>query len=333
MNILVNILKVIHVVSAVSDGRKFDFQLIEVKIGRAGIKIEKYLKDIKLEDISGRKLNTPLVLTISGKGVISKDYKENSAELKQLTEQPNDFLFASENIGGGVLRVAFLRRKLYDVLCNELDIEKMPLVEVRIDANNNPEQEARKAAEEFWLSEFGIKEAFTPSMRSSNLLSLVAKKALLPLLLILLVLFLINFFVQQELSDRLKEQHSFLVQTKRNTAQVEKSLGEKQQILDHLANEAKYSYALIADRIASVVPDGITLTELNIQPLRDKVQENKTINIERNKVLIRGKSSNPALVTIFTDSLQVLSVLGSVQLIMQNRDRDDNYQFALNVSL
>lgn len=236
-------------------------------------------------------------------------------------------------MGDGLLKVTFLRRKLYDALCKELNIGKLPLVEVRIDANNNLDEEARKAAEEFRTSRFSIKEAFTPSMRSSNLLSLIAGKILLPVLSILLAVLLVNFFVQQNIAGRLKEQQYLLAQTKKNTAQAEKSLGEKQQILDQLANESNFPYAWIADQIASAVSDEIILTELNIQPLIDRVQENKPIKVERNKVVIKGKSTNSASVAAFTDSIQAIRVFKTVQLDMLNKDRNDNYLFTLNISL
>lgn len=110
-------------------------------------------------------------------------------------------------------------------------------------------------------------------------------------------------------------------------------MGEKQQILNQLSNEPRFSYAWIADQIASVVPDEIILTELEIQPLKDRIQENKPVNVEKNKILIKGQSLNPASVTDFTDSIQVLGAFGPVQLTMHNKDRNDHYLFTLDVSL
>lgn len=333
MNLLANILKKVQVIHAVYNGMNFDYHLLEISMDKNGIKTDKYHKDIIISDITSKKFDTPIILTISGKGIISKNYKENSEELKRITEQPDDFLFASENMGDGILRVTFLRRHLYESLCKELVVEKLSLVEVRIDANNDPEQEAQKAAEDFWTSEFGVKEAFTPCMRSSCLMSLVAKKILLPVLLFLIVVLLINFFVQQNIGSQLQEQQTLLAQTKRNTAQVEKNLGEKQQLLDQLGNEAKFPYAWIADQVASVVPNEMILTELNIQPLRDRIQNNKPVTTENNKVVIKGRSINPTSVTDFIDSIHGLGVFGAIQLTMHNKDRDNYYQFTLDVSL
>ncbi len=333
MNLLVNILRKVHVIHAVNVGNKFVFHLFELSIGKDGIRIVKCLNDLTLAEITDRKYDTPLILTLSGKGVVSKNYQIDSKELKQIIEQPNDFLFACENIGNGSLRVTFLRRKLYDVLNNEFDTRKLTFVEIRIDGNNNPELEARKAAEEFWASNFGFKEAIIPSMRSCCLLSLMARKILLPVLLVLLVILLANFFVQQNIAEQLKEQQFLAAQTKRNAAQVEKNLDEKQQILDNLANETKYPYAWIADKIASVVPGDVILTELSIQPLKDRIQVNKSVNVEKDKVLIKGKSADPLSVTTFVDSIQAFGVFGAVQLTMHNRDKKDNYLFTLDVCL
>lgn len=327
------ILRKLHVIHAVSDGNKFDFHLFEISIGKNGIMIDKCLEYISLEDIVAQKFSNPVILTISGRGVISKEYKKNSEESKQITDRPDDFLFAIEDLEDGMIRVIFLRRKLYDLLCRQLIVDRLSLVEVRIDVNNNPEQEARKAAEEFWRNKFGIKEVFSPSMRSNNLLSLVVRKILLPVLSSFLGVLLINFFVQQEFAGQLREQQFLLAQAKKNTTQVEKSLGERQEILNHLGNETKYPYAWIADRIASVVPKGIVLTELIIQPLKDKIQEKKTINVEKNKVVVRGRGIDPTSVTAFTDSIRVLNVFSTVQLIMQHKDKSDNYLFTLNASL
>lgn len=333
MNLLVNILKKIHVIYAIHDGSRFDFHLVEINIDKNGVKMNKCFRDIPVTDITGNKFNAPLILIVSGKGVISKNYNENSEELKQITNQPNDFLFACEKMENGLLKVTFLRRKLYDALCKELNVGELPLVEVRIDTNNNLDEEARKAAEEFWTSRFSIKEAFTPSMRSSNLLSLIARKISLPVLSVLLAVLLANFFIRQNIAGRLKEQQYLLAQAKKNTVQTEKSLGEKQQILDQLANESNYPYAWIADQIASVVSDEIILTELNIQPLVDRVQENKPVKVERNKVVIKGKSTNSTSVAAFVDSIHGIGIFGTVELDILNKDKNDNYQFTLNISL
>lgn len=333
MNLLVNILRKIHVIHAAHDGNRFDFHLIEMSMGKEEIKTEKCLNGMSAADFTSKKFATPLILVISGKGVISKSYKENSEELKQITDRLDDFLFAKEVIGNGIVKVTFLRRKLYEVLCKELNIESLPLIEVRIDANNNPQEEAKKAAEEFQISGFSIRDVFTPSIRSSKLLSLVAGKILLPALLILLAILLVNFFVQQDIASRLKEQQFLLTQVKRNTDQAEKKQGERQQILEQLVNEPGYPYAWIADRIASVVPDEIILAELNIQPLKDRIQRNKPLNVERDKVVIKGTSINSTSVTAFTDSIQGLRIFKTVQLDMLNKDRNGNYQFTLNISL
>lgn len=56
MNLLVNILRKVHVIHAIYNGANFAFHLLEISIDKNGIKTDKYLKDIALSDISGKSL-------------------------------------------------------------------------------------------------------------------------------------------------------------------------------------------------------------------------------------------------------------------------------------
>ena len=333
MSVLSEFIKKISVISAVYNGSKFDFHLMVIGREKDEPKIIQSSESVPLPDITGKNYDTPLILIIGGKGVVSKDYKIESEEAGQITNHPEEFLFASENTGDNMLRVTFLRRKMYDTLCREINIEKLPIVDVRIDARNNTGYEAIKAAEEFWTTQPGIKDILTPSMRSSTLLSLLAKQLLLSVLAVLLVILLGNFFMQQHITGKLKEQQVLMSQAQKNSAQAERTTDLKQQILNDLVNEIHYPYSWIADRIASVVPDDIVFSELEIQPLNGKVQANKPVAADENRIVVKGRCKDPASVTSLTDSIHSLGIFSTVQLNVLNKDRNNNYQFNIDISL
>jgi Tfp pilus assembly protein PilN len=333
MNMLSKFIKKISVISAVYSGSKFDFHLMVIGREKDEPKVIQSSESVPLPDITSKNYDTPLILIISGKGVISKDFKIESEEAGQITNHPEEFLFASENTGDNMMRVTFLRRKMYDTLCREINIERLPIVDVRIDAENNTRYEAIKAAEEFWTTQPGIKDVLTPSMRSSILLSLLAKQLLLPVLAVLLVMLLGNFFMQQHITGKLKEQQILMSQAQKNSAQAERTTDLKQQIMNDLVDEIRYPYSWIADRIASVVPDDVVLSELEIQPLNGKIQANKPVVAYENRIVVKGRCKDSESVTSLTDSIHSLGIFSTVQLNVLNKDRNNNYQFNIEISL
>lgn len=333
MNVLSKFIRKISVISASFNGSKYDFLLLVIGREKDEFKVIQSSENVPLADIAGKNYDTPLILIISGKGVVSKDFRTESEEVRQITNHPEEFLFASENTGENRCRITFLRRKMYDSLCQEINIEKLPVIEVRIDAGNNTKHEAIKAAEEFWATQSGMKEILTPSMRSSTLLSLLTKQLSLPVLGVLLVILLGNFMIQQNITDRLKGQQTLMSQAQRNSAQVERITDIKQQVLNDLVNEIHYPYSWIADRIASVVPDDIVLSELEIQPLNGKIQANKTVEADENRIVVKGRCKDPESVTSLTDSIHSLGIFSTVQLNVLSKDRNNNYQFNIDISL
>lgn len=333
MSALSKFIRKISIIRASFNGSKFDFHLLVISRDKDELKVIQSSENVVMADITGKNLDTPLILIISGKGVVTKDFRAESEESRQITNHPEEFLFASESTGESTLRITFLRRKMYDSLCHHMNIERLPVIEVRIDAGNNAELEAIKAAEEFWTAEAGIKEIMAPSLHSSTLLSILAKQLLLPVLGILLVVLLANFLVQQNLASRLNDQQVRMSHAQKTSAQAEKISGQKQQVLNDLVSEIHYPYSWIADRIASVVPDDIVLSELEIQPLSGKIQANKPVVADENKVVVKGRCRNPESVTSLTDSIHSFGIFSSVQLNVLNRDGNNNYQFNIDISL
>ena len=281
----------------------------------------------------GRQRKHPVVIVLSGCGIVSKEYPAGSEMAARITGHPEEFLYASEALESGRQLLTFLRREQYNAVIREWSSCKLPLVGIRIDPKGDAEQEAQASATEFFGETLSRKSLLKASSENNALWSLMTGKLLLPVLGVIALGLLVNFFVRQCLQQQAEEQQFLLSWLQQTTAVRDQEQGQQRQLQEMLLPKASYPNAWLADRIASIVPNGVVLIELSIQPTTKKLQENKPLQADPNRIVIRGESAVAAPVTQLTDTLRSLKLASSVQLLSLTRDRNGQYLFEIDLRL
>jgi len=333
MNPALFILNRLTVLYAARIEQGWRYTVMEAYRAKGEIRLMKKSDDFSLDRWKGRKQKYPVVVALCGRGIVSKEYPSGAEAIRRITAHPEEFLFGVEKCGQGRERLTFLRRDQYNELMAELSVYKLPIITTRIDPVGDPEAEARATAVDFFGETLAGKNMLKPLPENNTLFGLITGRLLLPVLGVVLLALMVNFFIQQNLQQQAEEQQFILNGFSRTTTQRSQEQDRQQELQEMLVTGLPYPYAWVADRIASVIPPGVTLTELTIQPILKKLQENKPLTIETNRVVIRGQAASAIPITCLTDTLRSWETSHSVQLLSLTRDRNNHYQFEIDLRL
>lgn len=333
MKAIAHILNRLTVLYAAYTEQGWKYTVVEVYRKRGEIRLGEQCDGFSPEEWKGRKHKFPVILVLGGRGIVTKEYATGSEAIQRITAHPQEFLFALEDITENRQQLTFLRREQYDNLMTELSTYKLPVIAVRIDPAGDMAAEARTAANEFFGHTLAGKNLIKPLPENNTLFGLLTSRLLLPVLGLVLSALVVNFFVQQNLQQQVEQQQVVLAGFQRITSQQNEQQGRQQELQGMLAAGPRYPSGWMADRIAAVIPAGVTLTELTVQPVQKKLQDNKPLLIESGRILIRGESASASPVTRLTDTLGRLEMNRSVQLLSLTRDRNNRYQFEIDLRL
>lgn len=331
MNPATLILPCLNVLYSVNTETGWDHTLFEVIIRKGRVRLKKRTKDFRPEQLGRKKKKEPLVAVISGRGVIKKTYPSGSAAAG-ITGNKKDFLSASEE-SGDCTEVTFMRREPYDSLIRELCSHTSGLVGVRLDPDGLPFDEVIAAGNDFFKGSLSAGELLKASPESNKLASLMASRIMLPVIGAAFLIVAVNFFIQRDLQEKTAQQQFVLNRMERTRASETKQRGGKELLGGLLMPQAKHPYAVIADKIADRVPEGVMLTELSINPPNGRLQEKKPLSTHPDKVTIRGESGSAAAVTDFTSALQAIELGETTRLLSMARDRNGKYVFEISLDL
>jgi Tfp pilus assembly protein PilN len=313
--------------ATLTDG-EWHYRIVEVARTKSGFRITETNRT--QQEVKKRKF--PVVLVLSGQGIVDKSYPTGDPALQRIAARPEEFLFAQED-RGETQRLTFMRREQYEQALAGCSAVRGAVIGVRIDPQGDMEAEALAAGREFFDDALSFRQLKKASPENNTLFSLLTGRLLLPVLGMVLIALTVNFFVRKGLEEEREQQQFLLGRLQQNAAAREQEEGGQRRLQELLLPQARHPYAWIADRIAVVIPEGVVLTELTVHPLQAKLQVDKPARTDAGRVVIRGESSGAASVTRLTDTLSRSEVHRSVQLISLSRGRDGNYLFEIDLRL
>jgi hypothetical protein len=112
-------------------------------------------------------------------------------------------------------------------------------------------------------------------------------------IIILFVLLLVNYFVWENLRNKNSKLLFEIAQNEQllsKLAEVKKEVGKKENlVLQYLGTTGKTHFSWFADRLASILPVGIRLTLLEIQPVNKKPKPGSVITYNIGKIIVEGE--------------------------------------------
>jgi hypothetical protein len=302
---------------------------MEVEASDSGCRTKPFGKPDKLK-------HRPVVLLISGEGVLSKKYLSGDAGLKKITEN-KELLWSVVPADGntGEVTVSFLRKECIASLLDELAKNQIPLLGLRIVSQATPGEEL--TPEELLKREFSLRNLRRDKQRLNLLCELLYYRLRLPVLLFFFVLLLGNFL----LSEQLRQENSVLqteLSAKQRNDRAQKELREKQgRIGGEYRKVPDVSFALLSDRIASYLPEEMRLSRLSLFPAVDTgnlIGRDKEVKLSFGIIRIVGETTIPGSVTLFSRFLGSDPLFAGVEVTALERRKDSSvYQFELHLKI
>ncbi len=276
---------------------------------------------------------TPWILVVGGDGVVSKSCAPESETARHIFENFSEFLSATEPVSGGLVRLTFMRREVYDGLMSALAACRLPLVSTRLLPGGDPFTEVRVAADDFFGTTLQPKALVQATSEANCLCELLYRRLLVPVLAVCLVALLANFFVQNGLRREAGEQRAELARLQQAAAAENRQKAGADGLRAMLLPASSYPYAWLADRIAGVVPPETMFTSLSVNPLTKKLQEGKVPVIQSGKIILRGYAPDAAPIARMADSLRRTEPFSRLKLTTLEKDRAGRYQFEIAIDL
>lgn len=255
----------------------------------------------------------PTIVLVSGKGVISKSYDKDKTIIQRVTG--NDSLYHS--FDNEHQEIAFVRKEQVDG-----EIEQFSKIIYLKICNQVDDLVINETIAEFYKKTFTIHNLFKYQGDSKLILAHLIKKIEIPLLISVFVILLLNFFVNTHFSELNNSQQMELMNNKKNSSKVDSQLKDIQKLKAENMPVRSMDASILIDLLATQIPNGITVSHFAVDPLRRKVETQKTLNIEKNTIILKGETLSANEITILTNNIANLDFTKNVRIrnIAQKQD-------------
>lgn len=290
-------------------------------------------KDFEIDVISKWK-NVPVLIIITGEGIISKTYDKQDITNKRIIKDP-DFIWNIETVDGQGQILSFLRRDKLSELLQVFKQHHLVLIDTWIygaDVKYNVQMRLDKLHIEHFKSSMLLK---SPDYKDI-LANVLFQKIFFPVLLLFFALLLGNYFLNSYYTKQYQQMQSVIQQDERKNRVNSLEEQKKNQLLDGYNQISNKSFALLADRIASYVPANLYLTSLNIFPLgkNSNTKDKSTLPLNFHIIRLKGTVETPGSVTLLSQLLESDSLFEKVKVVQLGRMKNTNlFEFELEITL
>jgi hypothetical protein len=284
---------------------------------------------------------TPVVLNLSGKGILEKEVSGNSVSAIEAFRLalPNSKAeeFYIQKLSGEILKIAMVRRETADSYLNELSGRGLVVVSLCLNLN---ESELKKAGINLilGLENLGV----DVSVLTNNFEQLQAKAKLKGIGILsticMFIALLVNFFCYSTYSDKVTalEKEQNVTQDKVDRYQtIEADVSEKTQLIKTTGWVGGYPLAWLTDRVMASKPTSIEMSEFVINPFHERVQEEKSKAYENLKILMRGSSNDAVELNGWLHQIRSMNWVKNCDLVSYNFNKESGkgeFMLALNIA-
>lgn len=290
-------------------------------------------KRCEADSFSKYKNNLALLLVTSDQ-VVTKVYDREDQTIRRIIKNP-ELIWSTDTTEGQEPTLSFLRREGLNSLLGTIEKNKMLLIDTWIQGADD-ESVINTKLEHSYETLFrstGLNKAVDLKNRLANLLF---HKMLLPVLSFFLLLLLGNYFVYSHYTEQYQIKQSKIHQDKRAN-KAKSSNNQKENQLTAIYNQIPHkSFALLADRMASYIPNNLILTSMVISPLvkNGNSKSKNEIQIDYQLIRLKGSVETPGSVTLLTQLLEADALFSKVKVTSLYRKKDtDNFDFELEITL
>lgn len=307
--------------------------------------VEEFDDRVELEKIGTRNIKDPVLLMITGHGIIRKVYRGDEMNERERITNNDEFLWDCLVKENGDNVIAFTRKDRVSFYLEKLEQNQVPVIDIHVgnvviedSVTFEQEMDTRKTsillADQFYKNGIKWKELARAGKRGNILSSLMIKRIKLPLLLCLLGLLLVNYLWNSSVREKYVRQQAELTLLEKNVSNREKLSREMEQVIREFKGKGKNSFTPVLDKIASLVPEEVILETLTLNPLVKTLEDNKPLITREGFIELAGITSNPEKVTAFTSKLTGCDFTRQVKLISLDKNRESGvFNFKIRVGL
>ncbi len=153
---------------------------------------------------------------------------------------------------------------------------------------------------------------------------------------ILLLLLLINFFVFNYNFNRLQikqEEVQLLKNQQENYLTKSASLEKKEQVVSNILTSGSSKTSFYINRIVAYKPHSILFNSIVYQPLKKAIRPDKSIDFNKNKIIISGKSNDQAAFSSWIEALEILEWTSEVSVTNYGALKSNLATFEISIIL
>lgn len=154
--------------------------------------------------------------------------------------------------------------------------------------------------------------------------------------LFILAILLVNFLFFNHYfnkAENLKQTSQINQNTKQKIVTLNESLSKKEKMVDDIlkSNASKSSY--YANSIIQSMPNSITLSSLQYQPLQKRIKPSKKIELNYNTIIITGNSNDKPVFSMWVDLLETKDWINSAEITDYSDISSSLSSFSLKINI
>ncbi|MDL2319683.1 PilN domain-containing protein [Alistipes sp. OttesenSCG-928-B03] len=336
MNIIRKILPRVSVLTVTfSDGENYRLRLVACRSGKEDVSAESPTDVATVDDIRKELTAFPVLVLVGGYGVITKQADTAGDIVTKVTAPESGFRW-TRNAND----LSFVRGEQLVQLENALGGVKAKVVEVQCApfakdaAEEALTQTAVEYAGRYFAESVNLRKLLKPSAGGSALAWLTAARLKLPVLAVVLLALVINAMTGGGVRSQYENAERELQALRKTIGQADDATRRQREFIREYDRTLPRRISWMCDRAGMVLPDGITLTALAVQPPLRSIENNKKTTFAQDVVEIEGEARNSADVSQYVTALNGLDFASQVCLASMEQDRDSgriNFKITLEL--
>ena len=334
MNILKNILnRVVVLILQLRRGEEPGLHLLCVRYRKGELYPEQWLPDVLYGQAETYMRKYPVLLLVTGYGVIARDHGED-LPFEHRIRSDREFLWNVLASAGETRQFVFVRKEQVDLLIKQLEKGQINFLGLDILPGEGEQELAFLRAKRFYEEHLKMKKLFAPGTENDRLAGWLAGKLKLPALLLLLCVLGVDYPLRSLLRRKHSVQQTEYVRMQQKVAEQHLRSEKARLIFREFGEEPAQCLSVLADHIASLLPEGMILENLELNPLKKQVEELKPLFLQQHYVRLEGYTAVPGEITVFTTRLSERNPDWQIRLItLATRKDSADFHFKIGISL
>lgn len=298
--------------------------------GTAGLQAR--ISNAQPENIIKEAKGMPLLIAYAGFGIISKNVEANPEIVEKIKSDGQRFIWNET-----AAEITFLRRDRIEKVVGEYQLDKNIPLTVFCFAGLTPsalQDAALDRSSAYYKDTVNLPMMLKPSQAGSILCRLSASKLKLPVFAVLMLLLVVNLFADRSVRAEYNRSQVRLGQLEKQRGQEDQATARNRQMFAEFDKKPPFEYSWLCDRAGIVLPEGMTLTLIVVQPVKKALENGKKPLLEHNRIIIKGEAPEAGDIAYYTNSLAKQIQPANIKITSMERSREaDKLEFSISIDL